>query len=305
MTGHGRRHFPTICILLAGLAVSLLAVPAVSAQTTRSTDTYKGFNLWWGWEVDGSTWTPESCNRQTQMTIYEPANPGRYPVLVYAHGTTSESGNLLTGEIVARTAAEHGFVGVAPRYEDSWNTAAYDSQAKCIFRSDKVTSAVEKACARVKAACSLGVVTMGHSEGGAIAARAANWSGKVRASAPLGVNGPDIPEARDTPDGTRRLPDDRIRATTGQEDLAGGTRAGINAVTGQSCSTTQFDCLDADGSGYYIVRHAEVVDGRADHCFMEMGGCKLNVSGADPNWLSPSTKWGLPAALKWLKRFTG
>jgi pimeloyl-ACP methyl ester carboxylesterase len=306
-----------IVVLAVVLAFAPSAAHAQSAPPVAFTATYQAQNAWWPWVVmpDGR-WVNEACNATTPMTGHEPATGSGYPVLIYLHGFLSEQGSLATGKVITEQAARRGFVAVAPKYDSfaTMTAAGVETHADCIFDGGTkmdTRSVVDAACARPKADCSKGVVVAGHSQGGAIAGRARNFSPLVRAAWFLGVSGPNVPEARATPSGTRALPNDRVRFTTGISDVwswalqpAGPDYRDLDALTGRSCTTN--DCIAADGSGFYVVQHSEVTDGYADHCYMEINDyvCQTNPT-PDPRWVTGAGKGSLPAGLDWLKRFTG
>jgi hypothetical protein len=285
-----RRSVAVIVVLAA-----VLVAPATAAAGAF-TASYHGLNIWWNW--------PDSCNLPLALSGAEPDAPGTYPVLVYLHGTYDDMGSLATGKAVIAEAAARGFVAVAPKY-DSWATLSVDGvdkHARCMFREDTPTSVLGAVCARAKADCSKGVVAAGHSQGGAIAGRGANWSRRVRAAWLLGVSGPNVPEARSAPSGTRALPNARIRIVNGQADLfSAAAFADLNAISGRSCAAGP-NCLAADGSGWYLAQDADVTDGHADHCYMTTNGCAMSPA-VDPRWRGGTGPWAVSAALTWLRRF--
>jgi dienelactone hydrolase len=283
------------CLVVLAVWIAGLVAPAAAAAGAFSSS-YQGLNIWWNY--------PDSCNLAMPITGAEPDASGTYPVLVYLHGTYDEMGSLATSRAVLAEAAARGFVAVAPKY-DSWATLSVDGveqHARCVFREDRATSVVGAVCARVKADCSKGIVVAGHSQGGAIAGRAANWSRRIRAAWLLGVSGPNVPEARSAPSGTRTLANARIRIVDGQGDVFGpGTLTDLNAISGRSCAAGP-SCLAADGSGWLLVQNAGVTDGVADHCYMTTNGCAMDPA-VDARWRSGTAPWAMPAALAWLKRF--
>lgn len=76
-------------------------------------------------------------------------------------------------------------------------------------------------------------------------------------------------------------------------------------VTRLNCTGKQ-SCFRTNGSGWYIVKDAEVADLNADHCFMVyLGVVGVQHSGAsvDPYYKSGSNQWGVNATMDWLKTF--
>jgi hypothetical protein len=276
--------------------------------------TYRGYNPWDEWNASRL----DKCTDTQPIYGSEPAAAGTYPVLLYMHGTFADWVGNQEGQRFVALAAAQGFVAAAPTY-DSWLTFSpngVDRHAQCAFSPGEAGNAVAQVCGRPKADCSKGILVAGFSQGGAIAARAANFAPTVRAAWPLGVNGPVVPAALAVPAGTRVLPDDRIRINVGEADVdttdattgkvTGMQLSGLNALSGSNCATAS--CLRPDGSGYYVVQNSEVADGVADHCFWESVNSQNPANSCvvtptfDPGFPPPSTKpWSLSANLDWLR----
>lgn len=299
-------------ILRGGLATTALALVLLTigagtaaAQTPSTVQFQSSYRAWNTWD-DWKWWLPDKCTLTQQIYGSEPSAPGRYPVLLYLHGTLADWGGNAEGRRVAELAASQGFVAAAFTY-DSWvaSTApAIDSNARCMFSPSSNGNALANVCARPKADCSRGVVVAGFSAGGAIAARSANFSPQVRAGWLLGVTGPAIPEALASPAGTRALPNNRIRITVGRSDVSDYTA--LNRLTGRSCSASP--CLGTDGSGYYVVENAEVADGVADHCWWQSVNRWVPTNSCtwtptfDPGFPPPGTApWAMMTNLNWLR----
>jgi hypothetical protein len=243
----------------------------------------------------------------------EPAAPGRYPVFIYLHGTLANWGGNAEGRGVAELAAAQGFVAAAFTYGlVAPSRTSIDGHAKCMFSPGSAGNALAEVCGRPKADCSHGVAVAGFSAGGAMAARANNFSAQVRAAWVIGVHGPATdPAAIAAPVGTRALPDDRLRINVGRSDVqstdpSGVDLAGLNQLTGLRCSASP--CLRANGSGYVVVQHAEVADGVADHCYWQRINRLVPTNSCtwkptfDPGFLQPSTRlWSLNVNLAWLR----
>jgi pimeloyl-ACP methyl ester carboxylesterase len=295
----------------------VICAPAARADTLPVVPfqaTYRGYNPWDEW--NGSQ--PDKCTESQPIYGSEPAAAGTYPVLLYMHGTYADWGGNQEGQRVVALAAAQGFVAPAPTY-DSWLTLSpngVDRHAQCMFSPAASANAVAQVCARAKADCSRGILVAGFSQGGAIAARAANFSGDVRAAWVMGVSGPAISAALAAPAGTRVLPDDRVRIDVGEADVdttdattgkvTGMQLNALNAVSGSGCSTPS--CLRPDGSGYYVVQNSDVADGVADHCYWQSVATQNPANSCvwtptfDPGFPPPSTKpWSLPANLDWLR----
>jgi hypothetical protein len=291
------------------LAIAMAAVvtPSASARppTSSFSATYSSQHSdWWGLRT---------CANTAGMTGREPLRGFGYPVFVYLPGT-GEPYDGPVGATFADVMAARGFVAAAVQYED-WEFYAQgiEGNAACIFGSG-AESAVSQLCARPKADCSKGVVVSGFSQGAVIAAQARDFAHQVRAAYLLGFNEERVSAWEGTarwtravvpPEGTRALPDDRIRIVDGIADAPADRRDELNDQTGRSCAATVFDCLGADGSGWYVVQDGEVADGLAEHCYFEGPYFCPRQPPFDPTWLNSTTApWALMPSLAWLESFT-
>jgi dienelactone hydrolase len=283
-------------------------VGAARADTVQLRLSYQSFSFF-----DGAS---GGCDAAEPIYVSEPAAPGSYPVVIYLHGTGDNYGGDQDGQDVAQMAADQGWLGAAVTWVDVNATQqGVDGQANCMFDVASPGDALAQICSLPQADCSHGVVLSGMSTGGAIAARAKNFNSAVDAVWAMGVSGPVAPAALAAPAGTRALPNDRLRIDDGQTDLqvtnpstgqVSFDFSGVNALTGQGCQT--FNCLNPDGSGYYVVQNSEVADGVADHCFwMDVNladpanSCTLTPT-FDPGFIPPSTtQWSITNSLAWLR----
>jgi hypothetical protein len=291
------------------LAIAMAAVFASSASAQLWTSSFSGtyaseHSEWWG---------SRTCANTARLAGREPLWGSGYPVFVYLPGT-GEPHDGVVGRKFAATMAARGFVAASVQYED-WEFYAQGIQgnAACIFGSGG-HSAVGQLCARPKADCSRGVVVSGFSQGAVIGAQARNYDSRVRAAYLLGFNEERVSVWEGTvrwrmaaapPAGTRALPDNRIRIVDGVVDAPASRRDELNDQTGRSCATTAFHCLAPDGSGWYLVRHGEVADGFADHCYFHGPYLCLRQPPFEPTWSTSTTApWALTPNLAWLESFT-
>ena len=280
--------------LRAGVALALTAAAAVVSAQSSFTMTYKG----------GSTST---CGSTYNISGKEPSASGKYPVFVYISGTgepyTSSWAQSAINEAVSR-----GYVAATVEYDNgTFGTCTTISQrAKCIFNSGNANSAVAKLCSRAKADCSKGVVTGGLSQGSIISVLSRNYDSRVRASFGQGT-GTTYTVAYNLAScmtaGRYTQSPDRVRIINGEGDMfVGGTeaiaRASAERVTGLNCTARQ-SCFRSNGSGWYIVKHYEVLDLFADHCFMGYGGTALvqcaGILASDANYVYGNNQWGVKA----------
>lgn len=271
----------------------------VSVQTFTLSQAYRG--------TSGTSGTTCSASALKDITGYEPTAAGTYPVAVYTTGTympfNDKDAQLFTQRMAAR-----GFVAATVQYvTDTYptNCSIMEAKARCIFDSASTESAIAKLCARPKADCSKGVVTAGFSQGANLATLARDYESRVRAVLAIGdVYKPSVLNLEAClKDSATVITASQMRAVSGEHDgYAGGTpdsvRSQLIVVTGQSCASTAWDCLQSDGSGWYMVKDAQVADGEADHCFLLQGGC--NQPNIDASFETGTAPYSLNPSLDWL-----
>lgn len=262
-----------------------------------------------------------TCNTSFAITGQEPTTTGTFPVFLYMVGTTESATNASATAAVAGMASR-GFVAATIAYNSGSfaSCTGIQGKARCIFNPSSATSAVAVLCGRAKADCSKGIVAAGFSQGAVIATQARNFEPRVQAAWGIG-DGVQYTSSFDLrscqANGNHALPSNRLRAAVGERDQfvgngafgigagsAGAVRTQLQTLTGVSCGSTAFSCLQSDGSGWYIVRNAQVQDGRADHCHMRAtGDCNGSQNSLDAGWLNGADPWELNANLDWLNGF--
>jgi hypothetical protein len=252
-----------------------------------------------------------SCGSTYNITGMEPSTAGTYPVFIYTVGT-GESYTSPIATAAIQGMANRGFVAVTVDYPHSsfGNCSTLSSRAKCIFDGTNASSAINTICARAKADCNKGVVVGGLSQGSIMATLANNYDSRIRAAYAMGTHTKysfyDLSSCMT--DGKHTLTHDRLRVLNGEKDQFGGgnassVRTQSQLVTGYSCGSSAYSCLQANGSGWYMVANGQVQDGSADHCYMLNGdGCKAGTP-LDTGWLSGADAWELNANLDWLTTF--
>jgi hypothetical protein len=213
---------------------------------------------------------------------------------------------------VAEMAAK-GFVAAAVQYDSSaFGTCSQIlSKAKYIYNSGSTSSAVAKLCARSYSDCSKGVVVAGFSQGSVIAVNAKNYDSRVRAAYGMGAHNLYSTYSLTScmNNGKHTLASGNLRIVNGEVDIfPGGTpssvRSSSQSVTGKSCGSSAYECLNSNGSGWIMIRGSAVGDGEADHCYQRAySGCYGSENSLDNNWRNGSANWGLKANLNWLSGF--
>ena len=258
-----------------------------------------------------------ASSQDFQLYGFAPAASGSaYPLLIYTVGTLDAYNNVHVRTILEE-AASRGFVAVSPQYDNNlvWSCDDVVNRAKCIYDGTDSGSAMAVLCARHEVDCSLGVVTVGHSQGAGLAMYAKNFEPRVRAMWGLGAScdfvfsfgqgdnpglcNPDNPEQACLLDRNTMIPPERVRLTTGENDEFGHQNE-YQRLSGTACPPGTSNCLRQDGSGWYIIANSEVQDGDADHVYFVFG------DSLDPGF-APDARhaWSLSTNLSWLASFTG
>ncbi|MGH3697740.1 MAG: hypothetical protein ACRDRX_27805 [Pseudonocardiaceae bacterium] len=275
-------------VVAAALTSETKAGAAEPAQTTVSHQAWNG-------SQSGDWVNNPSCSRSLNADVWEPAAPGKYPVAIVTVGTFGSITAPAYQEL-AKEFGRQGFVAVVADY-NTWENLLkpidinrVKAKADCTYRPSRPDNVVTKVCARPKADCTKGIVTSGHSQGGAMALLGHDYDSRINAAHAWGT-GNDVPITMER---------SKIRVIAGEKDTAGKTPTDLNAMTGLNC-TDQWECfIGPDGSGWRRVRDNEVTDGDADHCFTTVDGCggELDVKAMDA-----SKNWSYPATVIWLKNF--
>ena len=275
---------------------------AQAVTTTSFTATYTG-------QGNGAT----TCNTSFNISGQEPTTTGTFPVFVYMVGTSETFTNASATAAVAGMASR-GFVAATVAYNSGTfgNCSAISGKARCIFNPSSTTSAISTLCARAKADCSKGIVVGGFSQGAVIATLAKNFNAGVQAAYGLGdgVIYSIFNLTSCMGNGNRTLASDHLRVVDGEKDqfigpTASNVRSQFLTLTGLSCGTSAFTCLQSNGSGWIIVQNAQVGDASADHCYMrQTGDCSGSANSLDVGWQTGADVWELNANLDWLTGFT-
>lgn len=284
-------------LLKFGIALIATSASCAALAQTAFTATYRGG-------------TSSLCSSSYNIKGYEPSTAGKYPVYIHTVGTGETfDGDLAMTQVKAMAAK--GFVAATVAYSNGsfGSCSSIGTKAKCIFNGANSNSAIAKLCARANADCSKGVVTGGLSQGSVMSVLARNYDSRILASYGQGAGNKysiyDLTSCMNNGKHTQAA--DRIRLVNGESDTfvgptASNVRTANQAITGLSCGSSALSCFRTNGSGWYIVKAAEVSDGSADHCYMLVGGC-TSPSGLDAGFKTGSAAWQMEANQNWLKSF--
>lgn len=245
---------------------------------------------------------------------YEPTTTGTFPVFVFLTGTTMPFDGSVDENLIQYMGAQ-GFVAATVQYDNSTYPSSCGpatTKASCIYNTSSSGSAIAKLCSRAKADCAgKGIYVSGFSQGANISSMAANYGANMRGAYLIG-NGDvaggfyNLSSCLDKSHLTFTA--SQLREVNGQSDqYFGNNQSGVQSqlqkVTGVSCTAGSYNCLQADGSGWYIVANSQVSDGSADHCYYYNGAnssCS-SFSGFDSGWNTGATlPWQKMQDLAWL-----
>lgn len=257
-----------------------------------------------------------SCSGTTKNGIkgYEPTTTGTFPVFVFLTGTTMTYDGSVDENLIQYMGGQ-GFVAATVQYDNSTYPSSCGpatTKASCIFSTGSSVSAISKLCSRAKADCAgKGIYVSGFSQGANLASMAANYGSNMRAAYLIGngdvaSNFYNLSSCLDKSHLT--FTSAQLREVNGQSDqYFGGSQSGVQSqlqkVTGYTCASGTYNCLQADGSGWYIVANNQVSDGTADHCYYYSGANSTcgSFSGFDSGWNTGTTlPWQKIQDLAWL-----
>jgi dienelactone hydrolase len=309
-----------LLIVMLPLASLLMAPRCYSTRPIANPPTYKGTSHATG-----------GCFRDYQTVGREPVNDEdpnkKYPLFLYFVGT-----DFFTGpgtyyndgaplDIIEQMAAR-GSVALSVSYDNTGvalfaDEAGQAQQMNCLFNADEPESLISKACNTLPHVdCSLGIATWGHSQGGRVALRAANFAptdangnSLVRAAVAFGV-GPDMPPFS--------IDRSRVRVVDSVGDFtlpsfAPITPADLTLLTGAAppvdCAESPDQCLRADKSGWVLVGD-DVPGIGVGHCwFMSNAACGATLADRssaaaflEPN---PELPYTLAANADWIQSTMG
>jgi predicted esterase len=315
-----------VVVVSSVFGITSILEPAKAQDTVPVTTfetSYKAYNDATSWRTKMTM--AERCSDTQKIYGARPATPGNHPVLIYLHGTFAEWGKNKEGQQFVKRAASLGYTALALTYDStgSLNEKGLQRHAYCMFDQNHSSDGLSTACSVAGADCSKGVVLAGFSQGAAIATIAKNYNDKVKAVWAIGLSAYIYPRERvysdalPAPYGTRVLPNDKLVINMGQssslskKNLIPEDMPSLKQLTGADCGSN-LQCLQPNGSGYYVVANNQVADGTADHAYWMRVNSWWNKSGLsftfspkefDPGFQPPATTdWSMTRNLEWLRQ---
>jgi len=256
---------------------------------------------------------------------HEPDGTGPFPLFIWLQGTFQNQSGPNT-EVFTSYTANNGVVGAAVHYFNGYpfigNASlftcdcypfvcdAWLSKAEELFSTADASSAVSVLCAREKVDCSLGIVVGGFSQGAQLASLSATFVTDYEIHGAYEMAGGDFPflyfDATDCLSfDALSLGESQIRAITGSNDsrfgfTEDGVRDQLISITGRICDNSTLDCLQEDGSGWYIVQDSDSEAGNASHCYAFDGCIEGVLTSEYYGGCRMDCEWSFEANMDWL-----
>lgn len=281
------------------------------------------------WKEDGHTLPIQGYS--------PPGSAGEtFPVYLWIQGT-EQNFNTSTDQDLTYRMSTKGYVSAQCKYGNVWyplTCEGFLAKAKAMFDLEHPESCLSVLCSQPQADCAQGVAVHGFSQGAQLASLSSYVAKPLVTAAYLQGNGNQADNYVDISscvnyyetDGSTRnpfhaLPNSKVRSVAGEHDEHFGCcydppdpkccdRRTVHTqqhnTTGLDCEEGQYDCLQPDGSGWYIVSDAQAHKGiGADHCYMYVEGtCIIAGEKWNPQYLqdinATSCPWCLEPCLDWL-----
>ena len=212
------------------------------------------------------SWGRSAGTKTYQIKGLEPAEGDSFPLYIWLDGTTMPFNHALDRKQM-HAMVKRGYVAVQVdyykySYGSGWlGCSQYEAKARSIFKGPE--SALAKLCARPRVDCSKGIAVHGFSQGSHIAILGAKYSPQVKAALSYGNGvrtfGTSSYCMKDRYV-SKYLPRSQRRYVAGSRDpIFGGLFSKYGTIrqhrqlTGYKCGWSRFNCIQPDGSGYYLV----------------------------------------------------
>lgn len=258
-----------------------------------------------------NSWQPGGWGPKLSIDGYAPDGPGPFPVYVWLPGTGSSHWTDVD-KAHAMDMARRGFVAASVDYPNqNYPRMCLDFiyKARDVFLGSETWSAISVICAEAKADCGKGIAVSGFSQGANIANLAHNFHPGVRAIYLIGNVESNVDHCWDKTDTS--INRSRILSVMGENDRNKDAEyalvaASLESTTGYlrgdglDCAEEARDCIQSDGSGWYIVQPTETASGRAGHCFQYEGDACWRSTLDENYYPDDNTKWGMKKSHEWL-----
>ena len=284
--------------------------------------------------ADNDPYNVDYCYK-VPMVGYIPADGNNRPAYLHHVGTTEDCSHFSVQPYLNGMAAR-GYAPFCVHYPRTalleYNGGWFDQKAQWIYSSTNPLNAINVICGQPGVDCALGIAVHGFSQGSHIASLSKKYEPRVTGILGFGAGcastilfSPaftargliyDHAQAQSlsgagcwsagSPTSTHPTQTQQkdyrdksiYRVISGVNDEIFGHQQQMHYHTGYNCGY-EHDCLQADGSGYYLIRAAENPQGDADgHNFFRNGNSLTTYfqNGAYPWSMNPNLDWLAPRA---------
>lgn len=255
-------------------------------------------------------------NQPAKADGFAPTTDGKFPLAVFTQGTKMPY-NLGAATDFLELMVDRGFVAIIIQYS---NMKYAGSCSKFETKASNVGACIKKFCDSYdKVDCSKGVATYGYSQGGQVANLVGNFNDNVTATLAISSSilnhGKYTEEQKDCSTGLS-TPRNKRRIFIGDKDGHFAGNGKVNSGTAEeaienalhmsgyddgTCTQETLDCIQPDGSGYYVATTADTgIPDMNHYWFMSF----YPVFGLNPvfEYADASAPWGATANLDWLAK---
>eukprot|EP01084_Bolivina_argentea_P005933 11213_1 len=254
-------------------------------------------------------------NNEHPIRGFEPSSAGTYPLFIWI-GSTVNPYWMQDDQRYVNYTAQHNIVSVSVSYPNVGYPLSCNgmvSKADAIFNLSDPRSALSVLCAKQNVDCiNLGVIVAGYSQGANLVSLAANF-GEDMIKGVYEMSGGDNniflnADLRNCLSyDTLYIDSSNIRSCIGEWDRFWGSeiaevRKQQISITGYECGDTISDCIQNDGSGWYIVVDSEAQK-NAGHCYAYSGileSCGYDFTPMYYQGCQMQCKWSFESNLQWL-----
>eukprot|EP01084_Bolivina_argentea_P295603 508972_1 len=247
------------------------------------------------------------------ITGYQPSttNPDGYPLHVFVQGTHSDplSSWSLTVQRYTQYMAERGVISASIWYNNAQyppTCIGFQNKAESMFSFNNAQSALSVLCnsPSLNIDCNKGIVAHGISQGAQLVLLSGVYAGSdmITAINPLAGGTTFVGNCLNYEN--LNLHQSKIRSRVGINDGifctgAESCRNSQTTITGYSCPN-QLQCMQNDGSGWYVIQTSETASGAAEHCYMFLNSECQDAFDANYYPSCENCDWSLQADLGWL-----
>lgn len=283
---------------------------------------------------DAYPWDHHPDKYQHRIKGYRPQSSEMFPVYVYLPGTLDEFATPHDLELL-QYMSHKGFVAATIEYDngdfcyeickpdvEQCTRSFYGSNVTLLAKAKQIKVALDSVCNTYHADCDKGLAVMGHGQGGFLSLLLATLDSRISAVLPMGVGllAERVPGMQVWERDTQCIMDASIskQLPRSKRRYVNSERGGLDAIdrkndnrgmmqySGYACGDdSQIDCIQADGSGYYIVPEREYDEATDHHAAASrdffVGRHPIREAAAlPPRYKNCGAQWCMQPSLNWL-----